>query len=154
MLSRKRPGQSGGPSHARSGLPARTEGSNGQRVLVVDDNADGAEMLAAMLRYMGHDVRVAHNGPVALRLAEEFRPRIALLDLSLPVMDGYELASKLRAMPELDGLHLIAVTGYGQDSDRRKTREAGFHQHLVKPVTLEIVGAAVSAAVDGAGTSR
>jgi PAS domain S-box-containing protein len=123
--------------------------ARGLRILIVDDNADGAEMLSLMLTHMGYETRVAHNGPVALRIAQEFRPKLALLDLGLPVMDGYELGSRLLEMPELAGIQLIAVTGYGQDSDRQKTRAAGFQQHLVKPVTYEALEAAVAQMVGG-----
>ncbi|HET9959898.1 MAG TPA: ATP-binding protein [Polyangiaceae bacterium] len=113
------------------------------RILVVDDNEDGAEMLALALSRRGYETRVAHDAPTALRAAAEFAPDVAFLDIGLPVMDGYELAAHLRLLPGLTGLRLIAVTGYGQESDRRKTREAGFQQHLVKPVNIEIVEAAL-----------
>ena len=114
------------------------------RILVVDDNEDGAEMLAETLAGKGHDTRVAHDAPTALRVAAEFTPDIAFLDLGLPVMDGYELASHLREIPGLAGLRLVAVTGYGQESDRQRTREAGFHHHLVKPVDIEAIEATLS----------
>jgi PAS domain S-box-containing protein len=106
------------------------------RILVVDDNEDGAEMLAAALSFKGYETRMAHDGPTALKVAAEFSPDIAFLDIGLPVMDGYELASHLRKLPGLAGVQLIAVTGYGQVSDRERTRDAGFHHHLVKPVDL------------------
>ena len=92
----------------------------------------------------GYDTRVAHDGPTALRVAAEFTPDIALLDIGLPVMDGYELASHLREIPGLAGLRLVAVTGYGQESDRQRTREAGFHHHLVKPVDIDAIEATLS----------
>ena len=107
-----------------------------ERILVVDDNEDGADLLATLLTARGYATRVAHDGPTALRLAAEFSPSIAFLDIGLPVMDGYELASHLRAIPGLEGLRLVAVTGYGQKSDRQKTRAAGFDHHLVKPVDI------------------
>ena len=109
------------------------------RILVVDDNVDSAEMLAAALSAKGYDTRVAHDAPVALHVAAAFRPAVALLDIGLPVMDGYELATHLRDIPGLNGMKLIALTGYGQESDRQKSREAGFHHHLVKPVDLVIL---------------
>jgi two-component system CheB/CheR fusion protein len=109
------------------------------RILVVDDSVDGAEMLVAALSAKGYDTRVAHDAPVALRIAADFRPDVALLDIGLPVMDGYELAARLRELPELNGMKLIALTGYGQESDRRKSREAGFDHHLVKPVDLPLL---------------
>jgi PAS domain S-box-containing protein len=113
--------------------------AGGPRVLLVDDNVDAAEMLAAALSAKGYQTRVAHDGPAALVVAETFRPEIGFLDLGLPVMDGYELAMRLRDIPDLGAIRLIAVTGYGQASDRRKTRQAGFHRHLVKPVDLGLV---------------
>ena len=111
------------------------------RVLVVDDNEDGAEMLATALIGRGYETRVAHDAPTALRIAAEFAPEIAFLDIGLPVMDGYELAAHLREIPGLAEIRLIALTGYGQESDRRRTRAAGFHQHLVKPVDLDAIEA-------------
>jgi PAS domain S-box-containing protein len=107
------------------------------KILVVDDNEDAAEMLAWALDAKGYETRIALDAPAALRLAAEYAPDIALLDLGLPVMDGFELAARLRELPGLARIRLIAVTGYGQESDRQKTRDAGFHEHLVKPVDLE-----------------
>jgi PAS domain S-box-containing protein len=116
--------------------PARVP--DGQlRVLVVDDNVDAAEMLGAALRFRGFDVRQAYDGPAALDEAREFKPHAAFLDIGLPVMDGYELAGRLRDVPGLARVRLIAVTGYGQDSDRRRSADAGFEHHLVKPVNLD-----------------
>lgn len=113
------------------------------RILVVDDNEDAAELLAQALRMQGHDTRVAHDAPAALQIIEGFPPDIAFLDIGLPVMDGYELAGRLMAVPHLRGIRLVAVTGYGQESDRRKSKAAGFHHHLVKPVDLDAVNAVV-----------
>ncbi len=104
-----------------------------RRVLVVDDNADGAEMLAEFLRAEGHEVRTAHDGPAALQAAESFRPEVVFLDIGLPRMDGYEIARRLRQQAELKSSFLVALTGYGQEEDRRRTEEAGFDAHLVKP---------------------
>jgi PAS domain S-box-containing protein len=114
------------------------------RILVVDDNEDSADMLAEGLTAKGHQTRTAHDAPSALRVAETFAPEVAFLDIGLPVMDGYELAARLRGIPGLEGIRLIALTGYGQESDRRKTRDAGFARHLVKPVDFDAVEAAVS----------
>jgi PAS domain S-box-containing protein len=111
------------------------------RILIVDDNEDGAELLAEALEGRGYATRVAHDAPTALRLAAEFLPNFAFLDIGLPVMDGYELASHLRELPGLSDLQLVAVTGYGQESDRRKARDAGFHHHFVKPVDLNAIEA-------------
>jgi PAS domain S-box-containing protein len=104
-----------------------------RRVLVVDDNRDAADALALILRDAGHEVGVAYDGPQALDLALDLRPEVALLDLGLPVMDGFELAGRLQARDPAPRL-LVAITGYGQDSDRARTAAAGFDEHLVKPV--------------------
>lgn len=110
-----------------------------KRVLVVDDNEDGAEMLALALSTKGYDTRVALDATHALEVAAEFRPEIAFLDLGLPVMDGCELAIHLRQVPGLADVRLVALTGYGDDSDRKRTRDAGFQHHLVKPVNLDTI---------------
>lgn len=110
---------------------------HGLRVLVVDDNEDAADMLAQALALKGHHIRVAHDGPSALRVAEDFQPAVAFLDIGLPVMDGYELARRLRTLHGMAQLRMIAVTGYAQDGDRHRSRAAGFETHLVKPVNLD-----------------
>ena len=89
-------------------------------MLLVEDNLDAAESLGELLRIWGHEVTVAHDGAAALRAVPEVRPEVVLLDIGLPGMDGYEVASRLRATPGLAGLRLVAVTGYGQESDRRR----------------------------------
>jgi PAS domain S-box-containing protein len=108
----------------------------GRRILVVDDNRDAAETLADGLRALGNEVFVAHDGPSALDLAARIKPELAFLDIGLPVMDGYELAKRLQETPSLTAISLVAVTGYGQEGDRQRSRAAGFHEHLVKPVDL------------------
>ncbi|MDP2273474.1 MAG: ATP-binding protein [Archangium sp.] len=110
--------------------------STGRRVLVVDDNEDAADLLAYALQNIGYQTRTAYDGASALRVVDSFRPDVALLDIGLPVMNGYELAQKLRALVELRPLRLVALTGYGQDRDRDRAREAGFDAHVVKPVDL------------------
>jgi PAS domain S-box-containing protein len=105
-----------------------------QRILVVDDNVDAARSLEMLLRSLGHETRVVHDGAEALRVATEYRPAIVLLDLGMPELDGYEVARRLRAMEGSEALRIVAVTGWGQDADRERSREAGFDQHLVKPV--------------------
>ncbi|MDB4940840.1 MAG: hypothetical protein JWP97_374 [Labilithrix sp.] len=117
------------------------DGARKIRVLVVDDNEDAAELLAEALAMLGYDTRVAYDGAAALRLHESYAPDVALLDIGLPVMTGYELAGRLRSAPGGDVLKLVAVTGYGQDADRARTREAGFDAHLVKPVLVDTLGA-------------
>src|SRR5262245_26410808 len=114
------------------------------RVLVVDDNPDGAEMLAVALGLKGYDARVAYDAPMALQVAAEFHPAVAFLDLGVPVMDGYELAAHLRDLPGLQDLRLIAVTGYSQETDRRRSREAGFDHHLIKPIDIDSIDSVVA----------
>jgi PAS domain S-box-containing protein len=121
--------------------------SRGLRVLLVDDNADSADGLGMLLELQGHEIRVAYDGETALETARSFRPQVALLDIGMPLMDGYELARRLRAAPETQGVLLVAMTGWGQEEDQRKSREAGFAHHLVKPfepATLEKLLADVS----------
>jgi two-component system CheB/CheR fusion protein len=115
-----------------------------RRVLVVDDNVDTAVSAAALLELQGHEVRVAHAGPEAIALAREFGPDVVLLDIGLPGMDGYAVARTLRTDPRLAGSRLIAVSGYGQESDRRRSREAGFDEHLVKPVEPDELAALIA----------
>jgi CheY-like chemotaxis protein len=111
------------------------------RVLLVDDNTDGADSLAALVRLAGHEARVAHDGPGALEAAAAFRPQVVVLDIGLPGLTGYEVARRLRADPDLAGAALVAVTGYGRDEDRERARAAGFDHHLVKPVAFaELLG--------------
>lgn len=107
-----------------------------KRVLVVDDNVDAAQALAEVLSHVGHDVTVAHDGPSALSLVTTAPPDVALLDIGLPVMDGYELATRLRELLG-DEVMLVAITGYGQESDRERARRAGFNHHRVKPVAVQ-----------------
>jgi CheY-like chemotaxis protein len=109
----------------------------GLSVLVVDDNVDAAETLSMLLELKGHEVRVAHDGPEALRVLGSFRPRLILLDIGLPGMNGYEVARRIRQSEELRGVTLAALTGWGQEEDRRRSREAGFDHHLVKPVDID-----------------
>jgi CheY-like chemotaxis protein len=116
---------------------SRSEMTHRRRVLVVDDNVDSAESLALLLRVTGHEVRTAHHGPAALETAQTFAPEIVLLDIGLPRMDGLEVARRMRQDLGLTNALLVAMTGYGQDEDRRRTQEAGFNAHLVKPVDLD-----------------
>ena len=106
----------------------------GRRILVVDDHQDSTDSLALFLRLRGHEVRTAHDGPSALDEIERYRPDVVFLDLGLPGMSGYDVARRVRMMDDLGPLRLVALTGYGTDGDRRKTREAGFDVHLAKPV--------------------
>jgi signal transduction histidine kinase/CheY-like chemotaxis protein len=115
-----------------------------RRILVVDDHVDAAESLRMLLSLEGHDVRLAHDGRAALRVAEDFSPEVVLLDIGLPRMDGYEVARRLHQRPEMEKTLLIAMTGYGQDEDRRRSQEAGFNGHLVKPVDLDALRLALA----------
>jgi CheY-like chemotaxis protein len=107
------------------------------RVLVVDDNHDSADTVAMLLRRTGHEVRVAYSGEEALEEGPEFRPDIVVLDLGLPEMDGYEIARLLRQDPQVKNSRFIALSGYGQQSDRERSRTEGFDAHLVKPASFE-----------------
>jgi CheY-like chemotaxis protein len=108
-----------------------------RRVLVVDDNVDAADSIGKILAAFGHQVRCEYDGPCALAAARDYRPEVVLLDIGLPGMDGYEVARKLREIDELKGVLIIAVTGYGQEEDRRRSRASGFNEHLTKPVDPE-----------------
>jgi CheY-like chemotaxis protein/two-component sensor histidine kinase len=116
---------------------AETSRAPRRRILVVDDNRDAAESLAEMLEIMGHEVRAAHDGEAAGVAVAEFRPEVVLMDLGMPKVDGYEAARRIRAEPWGNEPFLVALTGWGADEDRRRTQEAGFDRHLVKPVTLD-----------------
>jgi CheY-like chemotaxis protein len=100
----------------------------------VDDNADSARGLARLLTLLGHDVRTAHDGREAVVVAKTYRPDVVLLDIGLPGMDGYEVARQLREDEACRDSVIVGVTGYGQEDDRRRGREAGFDYHLVKPI--------------------
>jgi CheY-like chemotaxis protein len=123
---------------AASGRPRARDGAlaaGSRRILVVDDNRDAADTLAEALAALGHETRCAYDGLEAIEAAQRFRPEVVLLDLGLPVLDGYEVARRLRE----DGTRgrIVALTGYGQDSDRRRSADAGFDGHLVKPIELD-----------------
>jgi two-component system, sensor histidine kinase len=107
------------------------------RILVVDDLADAADSLAILLRILGHEVRTAYDGAAAITTAEQFQPHAVLLDIGLPKLDGYQVAQRLRQMPLLQSACLIAISGYGRDSDIEQAYRAGFDLHLLKPVSAE-----------------
>src|SRR5262249_15037651 len=125
--------------------------NSSRRVLVVDDNVDSAESLALLLRLRGHEVRLAYDGPSALEEARAFHPDLVFLDLDLPEMDGYEVARRLRLEPAMKGIALVAMTGYGQEEDRQRTQEAGFHLHLVKPIDFDRLEELLSLPTDQIG---
>ena len=110
-----------------------------RRVLVVDDNLDAAEGLAMLLALKGHQVSTAYDGPGALQRARELQPDVVLLDIGLPRLDGFEVARRLREEHPERPMLLVALTGYGQERDRVRAREAGFDHHLLKPVRLEML---------------
>jgi CheY-like chemotaxis protein len=109
----------------------------GRRLLVIDDNKDAAESMSMLLELWGYEVVCAFDGRAALETAAKYRPDAVFLDIGLPGMDGYEIAERLRELPEGPRAVLVAITGYGQDEDRRRSREAGIDHHLVKPVAPE-----------------
>jgi len=119
------------PAGDEAELPQQT---GPRRVLLIDDNRDAVESMTVLLELWGHEVRIAYSGPDALGLAAEYRPDAALLDIGLPGLNGYEVARRLRELPGWENVMLVAVTGYGQDEDLRRSREAGFDHHLTKPV--------------------
>jgi CheY-like chemotaxis protein len=109
----------------------------GRRVLVVDDNVDAAISLGMLLTEMGHDVEVVHDGVAAVEKARAMRPDFMLLDLTMPGLSGLTVAQRLRADPQCAGIRIVAVTGHGREDDLRRSREAGFDDHVVKPVAPE-----------------
>jgi signal transduction histidine kinase/CheY-like chemotaxis protein len=129
--------------------PLDSPAASRARVLVVDDNQDVAMTLAALVRHSGHEVRLAYDGPAALELAKDYRPDLILVDIGLPGMNGYEVARKLRGELGLTQSLLAALTGYGQEEDRRRSVEAGFDQHLIKPIRPETLTGLLSAADRG-----
>jgi len=129
-------------SHSPSALEQSMMNAEGasrtqRRILVADDNNDALESLATLLQLSGHEVFTAANGAVALESAEQHRPEVALLDIGMPKLDGYEVARRIRAQPWGQRITLVALTGWGQDADRRRSQEAGFDSHLVKPLDLD-----------------
>jgi CheY-like chemotaxis protein len=147
VISNDRMGVSTSPGHqanghdASVGAPGSTEASATpqvrRRILVADDNSDALESLATLLELGGHEVFSAANGALALDSAERNLPEVALLDIGMPKLDGYEVARRIRAQPWGRNITLVALTGWGQDSDRRRSGEAGFDSHLVKPLDID-----------------
>jgi PAS domain S-box-containing protein len=135
-LVTRTPHQMNSEQGTAAAIPARH-----RRILVVDDNSDSAESMALLLRASGHEVHTAHDGASALEQAHAHKPEIVLLDIGLPGMSGYTVAKRLRDIPELGAATLIAMTGYGQEEDRKRSRDAGFDHHLVKPVDLAVLSA-------------
>ena len=123
--------------------PSDSSGANrsiGRKILIADDNLDAAVSLSMLLQMMGHETRIAHDGLEAVELAEHFHPEVVLLDLGMPKLDGYEAVQRMAARPWARSSLLVAITGWGQEADRQRAQEAGFHRHLVKPVDLDALG--------------
>jgi CheY-like chemotaxis protein len=126
-------------------IPSRHAPSTSKpRVLVVDDNTDAAHSLGRLLSLLGQEVAVVHNGEAAVAEVARFRPHLVLLDLGMPGMDGIETAERIHTLPEAEKVLLVALTGWGHDRDRRRTEEAGFAAHLVKPVQMAQLEALLS----------
>ena len=123
-------------------------------ILVVDDNRDSAESLALLLKYMGHDTHVALDGAQAVQSAGSILPDVVLLDLGMPRISGFDVCRSIRAQSWAEGMILIAQTGWGQDEDRRRTEEAGFDGHLVKPIDPDALLRLVAALSGGKGRAR
>jgi PAS domain S-box-containing protein len=145
-LAPKAPRGAGAAERPGNGPPAAAAPS--RRILVVDDNVDSAESLGMLLKLMGNEVALAYDGPSALQTAAALVPDLVLLDLGMPGMDGFEVARRLRALPQLRAAVLVAQTGWAQEEDRRQSREAGFHFHLVKPVDPQELARLVALAND------
>jgi CheY-like chemotaxis protein len=118
-------------------MPEVKHDARRKRLMVVDDNRDAAETMSMLFELWGHEVVCAYDGRSALETAAKYRPDAVFLDIGLPGMDGYEIAERMRELPESGRTVLIAITGYGQEEDRRRSREAGIDHHLVKPVAPE-----------------
>jgi CheY-like chemotaxis protein len=118
---------------------AKVVASQSRRILVVDDNEDAALSIATLLKLCGHEVLTTYSGVEAIEAARLHRPDAILLDIGLPVMNGYEVASRLRAEGSCEKVLIVALSGYGQEEDRRRSRAAGFDHHLVKPVDIDVL---------------
>jgi CheY-like chemotaxis protein len=131
------------PAATRAKLPLASETAHAHstplRILVVDDNIDAADSMAMLLQFGGHETRIANDGVQAVSTAEAFRPDVILLDIGLPRMNGHEAAAEIRRQPWAEHTALIAMSGWGQDADRQRSREAGFDHHLVKPVDHNVL---------------
>ena len=155
MLTAESDGPGKGSTFAFSVPNAETESAkieNGApRFLIVDDNRDAADSLTEIVRLLGCKVKIAYDGANALAVAQEFEPQAVLVDLGMPDMDGFEVAARLRRLPFASRMLIAAVTGYGNEDDRERTRAAGFDAHLVKPVELPVLQAFVEQALRASG---
>ena len=141
--------EAGAQDMAKSPAPPSQTTSPGRRLLVVDDNVDAAQSLSILLRLHGHTVRTAHGGEEALALVEAEVPDLVLLDIGMPGMNGYEVARRLREHHGSDRLTIVALTGWGQEQDRRRSKEAGFDHHLTKPVELATLRSMIAESMGG-----
>ena len=147
LAAAARQGQGPGPDLVPAALPPQGQSARRLRVLVADDNADAAHTLAALLEIAGHETRVVHDGVAALAVASQFDPQLVFLDIGMPRLDGYATARRLRASPGLEGAMLVALTGWGAEEDRARSRAAGFDRHLLKPALPADVEAVLAAAL-------
>lgn len=134
--------------------PAAALPAGSLRILVADDNADAAETLSLLLESMGHEVRHVHDGEAAVAAVPEFDPQLLLLDIGMPRLNGYETCSRIRALPGGAARALVAVTGWGQPQDRERARDAGFDQHLVKPVDMDRLVNLIATKLEGSASTR
>jgi two-component system, OmpR family, response regulator len=125
------------------------ESTQPRRVLLVDDSVDAAEAMSMLLETLGHEVRVVHDGPSALAIVDDFAPEVVILDIGLPGMSGFDVARELRMRAVTKTALLIALTGYGADSDKQEARDAGFDHHLVKPVSFTAIETVIAASLSG-----
>jgi CheY-like chemotaxis protein len=145
-------------SPMRSDQPATDAGPSAtlspRRVLVVDDNQDAADSVGMLLTLLGLDAHVAYNGPDALEAFATFQPAVVLMDIGMPGMDGYEVARRIRLLPESEDVILIALTGWGQEEDRQRTLNAGFDYHLIKPTNVSALETLFVSLESRAGSRR
>ena len=134
------------PTGRRRGCSSDTQ--RGLRILVADDNRDAAHTLAMMLDLEGHEVRTAHDGLETLAIGQLFKPELVLLDIAMPVLNGYQTARQIRDRPWGQGAYLVALTAWGHESDRRTALENGFQDHIVKPAALDRLRSVVNVARD------
>jgi CheY-like chemotaxis protein len=131
----------------RAGTPIVERAAVPARILVADDNRDAATSLATLLQLDGHETCVANDGMQAFATAESFRPHVALLDIGMPKLNGYEVAQRIRGAPWGKVMTLVALTGWGQVEDKRRAKEAGFDHHFTKPLDFDVLGAFLSSAL-------
>ena len=123
------------PAAPRAEEKAAAPRAAGKRILVVDDNQDAATSLGMILKFLGNEVQIVHDGLAAVERASEFRPQTIFLDIGLPGIDGYTACRRIREQPGGDQIQIVALTGWGQEEDRQRTQQAGFDHHLIKPAT-------------------